>query len=180
MLRLILMRHAKSDWSHADLPDHNRPLNKRGEASADAMGDWLRSKNFTPDHVLCSSAERTGQTLLHLDLAEKTSCSFARSLYHAEASDMLHVLQHEAKGNCVLMLGHNPGICEMANRLVVDPPAHDRFYDYPTAATLVCDLPIRSWDRAYWETAEVVDFAIPREVIAETQNAAPKGDVSSD
>lgn len=168
MLRLILMRHAKSDWSHPGLPDHDRPLNKRGKASARAMGNWLRTKGYLPDQVLCSTSERTGQTLLGLDLSRDTDCIFTRGLYHAEASDMLHILQCKATQASVLMLGHNPGICEMANRLVSDPPAHARFYDYPTTATLVCDFPVTCWEEATWEQAQVVDFAIPREVMAET------------
>ena len=59
MLRLILMRHAKSDWSHLDLSDHDRPLNNRGKASAAALGDWLRVKSYLPDQVLSSTAART-------------------------------------------------------------------------------------------------------------------------
>ena len=168
MLRLVLMRHAKSDWSHSDLPDHRRPLNKRGKASARAMGGWLAAKGFIPDQVLCSSAERTGQTLLGLGLPKSTACAFTDGLYHAEASHMLHILQHQGTGRTVLMVGHNPGICEMAHRLVTDPPAHARFFDYPTAATLVCDFPISIWDEAYWVQGQGVDVAIPREVMAES------------
>lgn len=168
MLRLILMRHAKSDWSHPTLADHDRPLNKRGKASARAMGDWLRINGFVPQQVLSSSSERTGQTLLGLKLAQETKCIFTRKLYHADATGMLHILQHHAKEPCVLMLGHNPGICEMAHRLVADPPTHDRFADYPTAATLVCDLPVSHWSEAHWEQGHVVSFAIPREVMANT------------
>jgi len=168
MLRLILMRHAKSDWGQFDLADHDRPLNKRGEASARAMGDWLRTNGYTPQQALCSSSERTGQTLLGLKLAPQTECVFTRGLYHADASDMLHILQHQAKQPCVLMVGHNPGICDMANKLVSAPPAHDRFFDYPTAATLVCDVPVSNWRETSWQQAKVADFAIPREVMADT------------
>jgi len=42
MKRLILMRHAKSDWGDPGLPDHDRPLNKRGRRAATALGHWLR------------------------------------------------------------------------------------------------------------------------------------------
>ncbi|MGA9434320.1 MAG: histidine phosphatase family protein, partial [Roseobacter sp.] len=125
MLRLILMRHAKSDWSHMGLSDHDRPLNARGKASAAALGEWLRAKENLPDQVLSSTAARTGQTLLGLGLTHAPHIQFVSALYHAEARDMLEVL-HLATDPCVLMLGHNPGICEMAHRLVDDPPLHDR------------------------------------------------------
>ena len=67
MKRLILVRHAKSDWS-LGMADHDRPLNVRGRASAAAIGRWLREKNLRPDQVLCSTATRTRETLDLLDL----------------------------------------------------------------------------------------------------------------
>lgn len=164
MLRLILMRHAKSDWSHAGLSDHARPLNKRGRASAAALGDWLRAKKFQPDEVMCSTATRTGDTLLGLDLQPAPKTHFLPELYHAEANDLLAALRRATK-TTVLMVGHNPGICETANRLVMDPPAHMRFHDYPTGATLVCDFDAARWQDVDWFTGHVVDFAIPRELI---------------
>ena len=167
MLRLILMRHAKSAWSHLDLSDHDRPLNNRGKASAAALGDWLRVKSYLPDQVLSSTAARTGQTLLGLGLTNAPQIQFVGALYHAEARDMLEVL-HLAKDPCVLMIGHNPGICEMAHRLVDDTPLHDRFHDYPTGATLVCEFDVDSWAEIDWFQGTVVDFVIPRELMAET------------
>lgn len=167
MLRLILMRHAKSDWSHLDLSDHDRPLNTRGQASAIALGEWLQSKGYLPDQVFSSTAARTGQTLLGLGLTNAPQIQFVSALYHAEAREMLEVL-HLAKDPCVLMIGHNPGICEMAHRLVDDTPLHDRFHDYPTGATLVCDFDGESWADIEWFDGTVVDFVIPRELMAES------------
>ena len=66
---LILMRHAKSDWGHAGLADHDRPLNARGTRDAPRMGAWLRGKGHLPDEVLCSTATRTRQTLEGLGLS---------------------------------------------------------------------------------------------------------------
>src|SRR5210317_1055809 len=100
MRRLILMRHAKSDWSHAGMTDHDRPLNNRGIASAAALGNWLRDKGYLPDQVLSSSAERTGQTLLGLKLHPTPDTHFARALYHADAQEMLAQLR-AASGQCV-------------------------------------------------------------------------------
>ena len=55
-LTLILTRHAKSSWGDADLEDHARPLNKRGRASAKAIGRWIADHGITPQEVLCSDA----------------------------------------------------------------------------------------------------------------------------
>lgn len=163
MLRLILMRHAKSDWTHIGTADHDRPLNKRGRSAATALGAWLQAQGHIPDEVLCSTAERTGQTLMGLNIEPAPQTRFIRALYLAEPRAMIETL-HEAKGTCVLMIGHNHGICEMANLLVERPPAHARFVDYPTGATLVCDFDMGTWSEVHWHQGRVVDFIIPREL----------------
>jgi phosphohistidine phosphatase len=163
MRRLILMRHAKSDWGQPGLSDHDRPLNPRGTASAAAVGKWLRRKGYLPDQVLCSSALRTQETLAGLALDTEVAVEVTRALYLAKAAEMLRVLQ-SAQGACVLMLGHNDGIAEMAARLVTTPPAHDRFEDYPTCATLVCDFDAEAWNDIGWHQGQPIDFIVPREL----------------
>ena len=76
---------------------------------------------------------------------------------------MLDVLR-KARGRCVLMIGHNPGIADFAQRLVVTPPDHDRFGDYPTGATLVATFDAPDWAAVTWQTGRTIDFAIPREL----------------
>ncbi|MCP4818173.1 MAG: histidine phosphatase family protein, partial [Shimia sp.] len=53
-LKLILMRHAKSSWDDPLQSDHERSLNRRGRASAPAIGKWLSENGFHPDELLCS------------------------------------------------------------------------------------------------------------------------------
>ena len=158
MKRLILMRHAKSDWSLGQ-PDSARPLNARGQRSAEAMGDWLREKGYLPDQILCSSAQRTRETLDLLRIAAPTS--FQKGLYLATPDKMRKALR-KAKGDTVLMLGHNPGIGLFAQSIVASPPDHPRFDDYPTCATLVVDFPITAW-KALDAPGETVDFAVGRD-----------------
>ncbi|MCV3273712.1 SixA phosphatase family protein [Roseobacter sinensis] len=160
---LILMRHAKSDWSHAGLRDHERPLNGRGRVSAQALGAWLRDREHLPDEVLCSSATRTGETLQRLELPKDIPVRYMNELYHAEASCMRDVLM-QAVGACVLMIGHNPGICDVAHRLVRTAPDHPRFEDYPTGATLVVRFAAPSWAEIGWHEGQPIDFVTPREL----------------
>ncbi len=161
MKRLILMRHAKSDWSMGE-PDKARPLNKRGEKSAKAIGAWLQSERFVPDEALVSSAARTRQTWDLLDLG--VTVQFEDALYLAEPDEMLEVLK-AARKDTVLMIGHNPGICDLAHRLVDDPPAAHRFEDYPTGATLVVDFDVEDWADIMLRTGQVEAFKIPRELV---------------
>ncbi len=159
--RLILMRHAKSSWDSPFDEDHQRPLNGRGQRSAKALGDWLRAQGYLPDQILSSSSTRTRETCAGLDLeADKR---FLDGLYHAGAGSMMEILK-QATGECVLMIGHNPGIAWFASELVETPPDHARFNDYPTCATLVVDFPISAWRELRYGTGQVVDFVVPREL----------------
>ena len=58
MKQLTVVRHAKSSWDYPDLADHDRPLNKRGERDAPAMGDRLAARGYRPELVISSSANR--------------------------------------------------------------------------------------------------------------------------
>lgn len=159
---LILMRHAKSDWGHAGLPDHDRPLNARGAADAPAMGEWLRAQGYLPDEVLCSTALRTRQTLAGLSL--QAPARFLPALYHADPATMYEALQ-EATGQIVLMVGHNPGIAAFAADLLVTTPDHPRFDDYPTSATLIARFDITTWDDLRPATGQALAFVTPADLL---------------
>mgnify|MGYP003643450628 CR=1 FL=1 len=163
MKRLILMRHAKSDWSGGQGDDHGRQLNARGRKNAGAMGDWMRSQDLMPDQIICSSAARTRETLERLDLPSETPVEFTRNLYLATHSDILKVLQ-SAEGRTVLMLGHNPGISIAAAELLAACPGHAEFDNYPTCATLVADFDVEDWREAGWGKGNARHFVVPRDL----------------
>lgn len=163
MKRLILMRHAKSDWSGGAGSDHERPLNARGREAARALGAWMQTQDVVPDQVLCSSAERTGETLLRLGLPEGVNTSFTRGLYLATHQEILQALR-AATGETVLMIGHNPGIGIAAAEILSTPPEHPKFGQYPTGATLVADFESASWQEADWGTANARHFVVPRDL----------------
>ncbi|MES2844838.1 MAG: histidine phosphatase family protein [Pseudomonadota bacterium] len=167
MKRLILTRHAKSAWDDPATPDHDRPLNERGKAAAADLGIWLASRGYVPGEVLCSDALRTRKTwsgiapalpgtpILHLKPA----------LYHAGPDVMLAVLRH-ATADTVMMIGHNPGIADFAQRLIARAPVNSEFARYPTGATLVCDFAVDSWADAAFGQGTTVDFIVPSEITA--------------
>lgn len=162
--RLILMRHAKSDWS-ATGDDHSRPLNGRGKDSAQAMGRWLAAQGWVPDEVLCSTSARTRQTLALLGLPQVPT-RYERALYLAEADEIIDTLR-SATEDTVLLLGHNHGIAECANALVSKAPNHPRFRDYPTCATSLIRFDVAHWSDLREGTGACEEFTVPREVIAE-------------
>ncbi|MCX7558721.1 histidine phosphatase family protein [Sulfitobacter sp. F26204] len=163
MKRLILMRHAKSDWSGGFGNDHDRPLNQRGRKAAAALGEWLRKQKLFPDQVLCSSAKRTKETCQGLALPDMTEQTFLKPLYLANAGVILNTLQ-QAQGDIVLLIGHNPGIGMVATAILSDQPDHPHFRKYPTGATLVADFDIPDWAHADWGKANARHFVVPREL----------------
>lgn len=163
MKRLILMRHAKSDWSGEALIDHDRTLNDRGRANAQALGDWLRDVGILPDEVLCSSAVRTQETLAGLELPQGINTTITRKLYLASQDQILSLLQR-ATGNSVLVLGHNPGVGMCADDIVATAPDHQQFMGFPTGATLIADFDVEDWSDAGWGKGRVVTFVVPRDL----------------
>ncbi len=115
--RLILLRHAKSDWHSGARTDFDRPLNHRGRRDAPRVGRWLQANNLCPEIVCCSSAARTRETLdlvaTELDL-NSAEVNFTRGLYHASESEIVDLAEQQLSAyESAMLVGHNPGF-EMA------------------------------------------------------------------
>ncbi len=164
-LRLILIRHAKSSWDDPLGPDHDRPLNKRGQKAAPAIGAWLLKNGYLPQEVVSSTARRTVETWERMATTFPDGALLRRDpdLYHATPHTMLNSLQSCA-ASTVMMLGHNPGIADFARRLLSTAPQHSRFSDYPTASTLVSDFEGTDWASAGFGAGRLVDFITPRDL----------------
>jgi phosphohistidine phosphatase len=164
--RLILTRHAKSSWDDPNMDDHDRPLNARGQRAALELGEWLHSRGYEPDEVLCSTAARTRETwqrMVQAPLEVTPRVSYLDSLYHASPDVMLELVR-KATGDCVMLIGHNPGIGELAALLPARAPIDADFRRFPTAATLVVDFEIGRWSDAKAGGGSVLDFFVPQKV----------------
>ena len=164
-LRLLLIRHAKSDWGDPRLPDHERPLNDRGRRDAPRMGAWIAERGLAPAEVLCSDAQRTRETLALMLPAwtPPSRTEHRRELYHAPPEAMLRVLV-EAEGDSVALIGHNPGIGQLAGLLARRAPDHPRWNDYPTCAVAALSFEAESWSAIGEGRGEVTAFAIPADL----------------
>jgi phosphohistidine phosphatase len=143
MRQLLLLRHAKSSWDDPRLSDHARPLNARGRRAAAAMGDAMRDLGLAPDIVLVSSARRTLQTLEALGpLDASPLVEPMDSLYLAPWGGLLDQLRGVRETvRSVLLIGHNPGLHELAMALAGpvamaggSPMARRLAEGYPTGA----------------------------------------------
>ncbi len=129
MHQLLLLRHAKSSWDDPKLEDRERPLNPRGRLAAAALRQVMRDTGLAPDVVLVSPARRAMQTLAALEPWDDTPLvEPIEALYLGSAKQLLAVLHGvpmTARG--VLLIGHNPGLHELALLLVGSQamtPAH--------------------------------------------------------
>jgi phosphohistidine phosphatase len=143
MHQLILLRHAKAARETAGVSDHDRPLLPAGRAAAAAVGKAMRKAGLSPDVVLVSSALRTQQTLDELETAnvwdERPNIDTIPTLYMATVNqirDCLRDLPETVRS--ALVIGHNPGLHELAVALSGSPSAKPelmRLRDgYPTAS----------------------------------------------
>lgn len=123
--RLILMRHAKSAWPEG-VSDFDRPLAPRGEAAAPLMARWLGEQDFRPEVALVSSAVRTRATWAEVSPSLiGTPARFEPRIYSARMSTLLDLVRAQpASAKAVLMIGHNPGMQELAHGLA-DPEGSD-------------------------------------------------------
>jgi phosphohistidine phosphatase len=116
MRQLLLMRHAKSSWDDAALPDRDRPLNARGRKSAATMRAAIQQLGLLPDMILVSSACRTMQTLQALEPWDEIPLiEPIDSLYLADPTQILAALHGVAETvRSVMVIGHNPGLHDLA------------------------------------------------------------------
>ena len=136
---LHLLRHAKSS-RHDNVEDHDRPLNRRGREAARLVGQHLPASTGTVNLVLCSSAARTRETLdlVLPGFAPRPRCLIEDELYLAGRDELTARLQRlpESDAN-VLLIGHNPGLHDLAVALA-DPDSSEvrSLEKLPTAARI--------------------------------------------
>lgn len=172
MKTVLLLRHAKSAWGSADLADHERPLNRRGERAARAMAQYLAEHCPWPDFILCSTAVRTRQTLaplLKLLEASTPTVALENGLYLASDGALLARLRAlPGDVGTVLLIGHNEGIGLLAAALAGSGPpdllraVHEK---YPTGALAVLRAPIDRWQELAAGAAELQAFVRPRDLV---------------
>ncbi|MGD9620292.1 MAG: histidine phosphatase family protein [Mycolicibacterium sp.] len=166
---LILLRHAKSDYP-SGVPDHGRPLAARGVREAALAGDWLRATLPAPvDAVLCSTANRTRQTLQRTGIAAPVH--YLDSIYDSTPGiviDEIHLVQSRfaAEVTTLLVVGHEPVMSWLALNLADDASsssavAQDIAAKFPTSAMALLRT-AAPWDRLTPGGAELVDFHIAR------------------
>lgn len=121
MKTLILVRHAKSDWSAEGLSDSERPLNERGKKDAPEMAKRLKKKGLKIDAFISSPAKRAKKTAKYFAEefgVDKDSILIEPKLYGALPSGFETVIASlNDKKDTIVIFSHNPGITDYTNTL---------------------------------------------------------------
>jgi phosphohistidine phosphatase len=165
--RLILFRHAKSDWREG-LEDHERPLADRGKKAAPVMGAYLEKNRLAPDLALVSTARRAQETWARASRALKGEVPVRnmRDIYMAEPAqllDVVHGIGPEIR--TLLIVGHNPGLEDLAKLLMKEGGGEAGLrlmQKFPTAAIAVLSFDIRNWKDIAAASGSLDRFVTPK------------------
>jgi phosphohistidine phosphatase len=164
MLRLTLVRHAKTEAAHSGQEDWDRALEPRGQRDAPEMGRRMKDRALKPDKVISSPAVRaiSTTTILARELGIAASkIAQDERLYLASPKDLLTVIR-ELGGNAkhLMIVGHNPGLTEFADAL-----SSERSIDnMPTCALYTVEFDIKHWSQLVPGSGTNPEFDYPKNI----------------
>ena len=171
MLRLSLLRHAKSSWDDPKLSDHERQLTRRGTKAAVRIGRYISEHDLAPDLILCSDAIRTRATLaLILSTLGKAPpvTTITEKLYLAIPDAILRIIKREAgDAEHIMIIGHNPGLHALALSLPATGTKSDLTslaQKFPTAALVHITFPHKTWNALHPATGHLEHYVTPRQL----------------
>jgi len=167
MLRLILLRHAKTERDSPNGNDHDRRLDARGHDDANRIGSWLAAHD-APDRALVSSAVRARETWNEMaSLLPRTGVEIVAGLYHADPSDILQAIHGFAGTGTkrLMIVAHNPGLHELALALVSGGDKHglrELQDNLPTCGAAIIAFDLKRWDDISFRSGTLIRFVSPK------------------
>jgi phosphohistidine phosphatase len=174
MRRLMLLRHAKTERAEPGERDRDRRLTKRGRIDAPVIGGYMARHDLVPDAALVSPATRAQETWTLVapcfDKAPKTINE--ERIYNADAEKLMSVIAETRSARALLVVGHNPGIHDLAVQLIAsgDLEARERVKEkLPTSGLVVIDIAFDDWARLPASSGRLDRFVSPRLIAAATE-----------
>lgn len=174
MRRLLLLRHAKAERSHSGGRDHERHLADRGRDDAPRVGAYISRHDFVPDKAVVSTSTRTRETwkLVAGAMESGPEAEFDERIYEASAKALLDVVKEtDSSVNTLLLVGHNPGMQELATMLVAtgDVDTRQRLKEaFPTSALAVIEFKLKDWSKVHPQSGRLERFIDRHSIAAET------------
>ncbi len=170
MKYLLLLRHGKSEWHQQGREDIERTLTDEGRQEAAGIARWLVANALQPNHMLVSTAVRTRQTceLMCGGLERAPLISVQDELYLAAPGTLLaHIEALPDTTDIAMVVGHNPGLEELARMLAGPDPDGDSMrglmLGIPTAGLAVMALAGNDWSRLSVDGSRLEAFIRPGE-----------------
>jgi phosphohistidine phosphatase len=173
-MRLMLLRHAKSEKAEPGMGDRQRGLNPRGRKEAPEIGAYMAHHNLLPDRVLLSPARRTRETWDRVAkaLPRLPEVDHDERIYESGAETILGVIKETDPGvQTLLVVGHNPGLHDAARLLIAagDVETRERLHEgLPTAGLAVIDFVGDDWRKLHNHAGRLERFVTPRSLEEET------------
>jgi phosphohistidine phosphatase len=170
MLELLLIRHAKSAWDVAAIPDHDRDLAPRGTKAARRIGVEMAARRLTPELALCSTATRARRTweLISETLPGEVPVHWLRSLYLAAPSRLLGLIRRQPESiRRLAVIAHDPGMHALATRLVREGERTELDAleaKFPTGAVALISFEKTSWGEVGEQSGRLLAFIRPRDL----------------
>jgi phosphohistidine phosphatase len=168
MRSLLLMRHAKAERLEPGRSDFDRTLAPSGRADAKTIGGYLVRHRSIPDRVVISPAVRTRETWTQAAgvFGQVPGASFVDRLYNASPAAILEVIRQTADNvGTLLVIGHNPGLQELAAMLIAsgDVEARERLgREFPTSALATISFAVESWSSVHARGGRLEHFITPK------------------
>ncbi|ACB96019.1 SixA phosphatase family protein [Beijerinckia indica] len=165
MTRLLILRHAEA--ASTSTSDLDRPLTRHGRHDANRIGVFLRTHHWIPRKAYVSTAMRARETFSELctQLHAPPKVSYEPTLYNASLNKLEALLRTiPADLDCVLLIGHNPSIAELARALATDGPGVDLAHlrrGFPPAALAVIEFDSPFGSSGAMEKGHLVRFIMP-------------------
>jgi len=171
MRRLLVLRHAKTERPESGERDRDRKLTARGRADAPIIGAYMAHHGLLPQLALVSPATRAQETWVLIAEAFKKAPRMAKDerIYNAATETLLQVISAARGAPTLLMVGHNPGLHDLAVQLIAsgDVETRERIKEkLPTCGLVVIDFAFDDWSQLHNSSGRLERFVSPR-LIAE-------------
>jgi phosphohistidine phosphatase len=163
----MLLRHGKTERAAPSGRDRDRKLTKRGCTDAPLIGAYMARCGLVPDLALVSPAKRAVETweLVAACFAKPPQAASEERIYNADAQRLIGVLGEPRRARSLLLVGHNPGIHDLAVELIASGEAMARARvseKLPTSGLVVIDLAFDDWSLLHPQAGRLERFVSPR------------------
>ncbi len=168
MRRLLLFRHAKAERSEPGMEDRSRKLIERGRKDAARIGSYMATHALIPDRVMISPSARTLETWKFATAAFRSAPAgtSVEQLYDATPHSILGVIKEApASAHTLLIVGHNPGLHELALMLVASGDIETREQlreKLPTSGLVIIDFAFDEWAKLHPQSGRLERFITPK------------------